>query len=67
MLLKGPIPASFCLFFSFPTQILQKNCRRQRDSNSDRWNRGEHADHLTTTTALFENVSLHYTQAKLRL
>ena len=38
---------------SFQTQILQKNCRCQQDSNLDRRIEGEHADHLTTTTALF--------------
>ena len=36
---KWPSLASFCLFRSFQTQILQKNCRRQRDLNSDRWSR----------------------------
>ena len=46
-----PTPASFCFFRSFQTQNLQKNCRRERDSNSDRGVEGEHADRLTTTTA----------------
>ena len=29
----------FCLFSFFSITILQKNCRPQRDSNSDRWSR----------------------------
>ena len=29
----------FCLFSFFSTNNLQKNCRLQRDSNSDRWSR----------------------------
>ena len=36
---NGPTPASFSLFSSFQTQILQKNCRLQQDSNSDCWSR----------------------------
>ena len=35
----GPTPASFCLFSFFSTTILQKNCRLQRESNSDRRSR----------------------------
>ena len=38
--LNGPTPASFLFLFSFfSITILQKNCRPQRDSNSDRWSR----------------------------
>ena len=37
--LNGPTPASFCLFSFLSTTILQKNCRPQRDSNSDRRSR----------------------------
>ena len=36
---NGPTPTSFCLFSFFQTQILEKNCRLQRDSNSDHQNR----------------------------
>ena len=36
---NGPTPASFCLFLFFSITILQKNCRPQRDSNSDRQSR----------------------------
>ena len=43
---KWSNPASF-VYFRFLTQILRKNCRLQRDSNSDR----QRTDHLTTTTA----------------
>ena len=40
----------FVYFRSFQTQILQKNCRFQSDSNLDRRSRRQaHADHLTTT------------------
>ena len=35
-----PLPL-FVYFRSFQTQILQKNCKRLRDSNSE----GKHADH----------------------
>ena len=48
--LKGPTPAFFVYFHSFKTQILQKNCRRQLDLNSDRWSIMPYADHLATTT-----------------
>ena len=37
--INGPTPASFCLFSFFSTQIVQKNNRLQRDSNSDRRSR----------------------------
>ena len=33
---SGPTPASFCLFSFFSNKTLQKKCRLQRDSNSDR-------------------------------
>ena len=35
---KWAKPDSFSLFSFFSNSILQKNCRLQRDSNSDRWN-----------------------------
>ena len=57
-----PTPASFYLFSFFSNRTLQKNCRLQRDSNSDRWIEGEYADHLTTTTATKIN---HLTMKKL--
>ena len=47
------------LFVYFRTQILQKNCRLQRDSNSDRRNEGEHANHLTTTMAPLKTIILY--------
>ena len=37
--INGPTLASFCLFSFFSITILQKNCRPQRDSNSDCWSR----------------------------
>ena len=40
--LKGPTPASFCLFSSFATTILQKNFRHKQDSKSCLLNRGPH-------------------------
>ena len=48
---SGPTPAPFCLFSYISNTILQKNSRL-----SGIWTRivgveGEHADHLTTTTA----------------
>ena len=49
---NGPTLAFFMfIFLFFSNTILQKNCRLQQDSNSDRRYEGEHADHLTTTTA----------------
>ena len=43
-------PQRLLVYFSyFQQQFLLKNCKLQRDSNLDRWNEGEHADHLTTT------------------
>ena len=45
---------SFCLFSIYSsTNFTAKNCRRQRDSNMDRWGEGNHADHLTAITAHF--------------
>ena len=42
-------PRPLFLFFPFSKHnFYRKNCRRQRDSNSE----GEHADYSTTTTAL---------------
>ena len=49
----------FVYFRHFQTLILRKNCLRQRDSNSDRQTQGKHADHLTTSTAQVDRVSLH--------
>ena len=45
-----PVTTNTAAAHNFQTQILQKNCGRQRDSNSGRRIKGEHADHLTTTT-----------------
>ena len=46
---KWANPGLFFYFFRFPNTIfIEKNCRCQRDSNSE----GEHADYSTTTTAL---------------
>ena len=42
----------FPYFRSFQTRILQKNCRLQRDLNSNFGVEDEHAEHLTATTAL---------------
>ena len=36
---NGPSPASFCLFSFFSNNLQNKNCRLQRDSNSDRQSR----------------------------
>ena len=51
---NGPTPASFCLFSFFSNTILQKNCRLQRDSNSDcrsrkqaRWPLDNHQGHIS--------------------
>ena len=50
-ILNGPTPASYC-FFSFKTQILQKNFRLQRGIRTRMVKvEREHADHLTTTVA----------------
>ena len=40
MLNNGPTPATFCLFSFFSkTNFTEKNCDRQRDSNSDLWSK----------------------------
>ena len=50
----------FCLFSSFSTTILQKNCRLQWDSNSDFRSKGAHADHLTTAHRFEEKSWYHF-------
>ena len=52
--LNGPTPASFWIFSFFSNTILQKNCRLQRDSNSDcrsrkqaRWPLDNHQGHIS--------------------
>ena len=47
---KLSIPAPFCLFRSFQTQILQETLLTIRTKIVGV--EGEHTDHLTTTTAL---------------
>ena len=44
---------SFCLFLFLSNTILQKNCRFSWIQTRIVWVEGEHADHLTTTTAQF--------------
>ena len=56
-----PRPLFFVYFRSFQKQILQKNCRRQRDSNLTRVRvESERADHLITTTA---HVDKHFSSS----
>ena len=48
---NGPTRPLFCLFSFFSITILQKNCRPQQIRTRIVGVEGEHADHLTTTTA----------------
>ena len=59
VLKNWPTPAYFCLFSFFSTTNLQKNCRLQRESNSDRqskrrtrWPLDHHTAHIVHFVAL---------------
>ena len=53
---NGPTRPLFCLFSFFSITILQKNCRPQQIRTRIVGVEGEHADHLTTTTAQCSNI-----------
>ena len=56
----------FCLFSFFSITILQKNCRPQQIRTRIVGVEGEHADHLTTTTALVRfYLAAFYTRIKM--
>ena len=48
----------FFIFSFFSNKFYKKKCRRQQDWNSFLGVEGEHADHLTTTTARLEKKFL---------
>ena len=58
---SGPSLASFCFFVLFKQKLYRQNCRRQQDSNLDRWSRSracwqlEH--HLGPKWTIFEGRS----------
>ena len=72
---KWAYPGLFCLFSFFSNTILQKNCRLQRDSNSDlqsrrraRWPLDHHyGPRITNFNILFKHKTCSCTKSRLFL